>query len=241
MRLALCVVALICLSAAPPPQTSEPFVPVGVWYGGGTVRAPMVVRDPAPERDGVAPRPGRDQVAGIQQRQDLGGLGERRARARPVPVRRARSAAVARRGRRPQGHRPDLHGCRPRVAGEALSGFELRQRPRRAHRLPGVAGLLPRSRRRARRHGGVHRGGVGGRRQAPGLLRDRRLERAAPGQLGVVQHARRVLLLPAHAGALPRVAQGAIPDARGAQPRVVSNVQLVGRAGGAALRHHPLV
>ena len=51
MRLALCVVALTCLSAALPPQTSEPFVPIGVWYGGGTVRAPMVVRDPAPERE----------------------------------------------------------------------------------------------------------------------------------------------------------------------------------------------
>jgi beta-galactosidase len=50
MRLALCaVVALAALSAAHG-QTSEPFVPVGVWYGGGTVRAPMVVRDPAPER-----------------------------------------------------------------------------------------------------------------------------------------------------------------------------------------------
>jgi beta-galactosidase len=50
MRLALAVVALICLASAAPPQTSEPFVPIGVWYGGGTVRAPMVVRDPAPER-----------------------------------------------------------------------------------------------------------------------------------------------------------------------------------------------
>ena len=84
-------------------------------------------------------------------------------------------------------------------------------------------------------------GRVGGRRQAPGLLRDRRLERAAPRQLGVVQHAGRVLLLPAHAGALPRVAEGAIPDARGAQQRVVSNVHLVGRARGAAIRHHPLL
>ena len=52
MRLALCaVLALTALSAAPAPQTSEPFVPIGVWYGGGTARAPMVVRDPAPERD----------------------------------------------------------------------------------------------------------------------------------------------------------------------------------------------
>jgi beta-galactosidase len=32
-------------------QLSDPFFPVGVWYGGGKVRAPMVARDPAPERD----------------------------------------------------------------------------------------------------------------------------------------------------------------------------------------------
>src|SRR5688500_15225560 len=42
---------LLLASASPVPQRrSEPFVPIGVWYGGGTVRAPMLVRDPAPER-----------------------------------------------------------------------------------------------------------------------------------------------------------------------------------------------
>jgi beta-galactosidase len=51
MRLALCaVLVLTAVSSAPLPQTSEPFVPIGVWYGGGTVRAPMVVREPAGER-----------------------------------------------------------------------------------------------------------------------------------------------------------------------------------------------
>ena len=30
---------------------NSPFFPVGVWYGGGTARAPMLVRDPVPERD----------------------------------------------------------------------------------------------------------------------------------------------------------------------------------------------
>ena len=30
---------------------SQPFVPVGVWYGGGTVRPPMTSRTPAAERD----------------------------------------------------------------------------------------------------------------------------------------------------------------------------------------------
>src|SRR5215212_4777893 len=43
--------SLVSLSAAPARQTrSEPFVPVGVWYGGGTARAPMVSADPATER-----------------------------------------------------------------------------------------------------------------------------------------------------------------------------------------------
>ena len=52
----LLVVVIVCqvASSALPAQeipTSGPFVPVGVWYGGGTVRAPMVARDPARERD----------------------------------------------------------------------------------------------------------------------------------------------------------------------------------------------
>ena len=33
------------------PQPTEPFVPIGVWYGGGTSRAPMVSRNPAPEKE----------------------------------------------------------------------------------------------------------------------------------------------------------------------------------------------
>lgn len=32
-------------------STNSAFFPVGVWYGGGTARAPMLVRDPAPERE----------------------------------------------------------------------------------------------------------------------------------------------------------------------------------------------
>ncbi|HSL24071.1 MAG TPA: beta-galactosidase [Vicinamibacterales bacterium] len=33
------------------PGVTAPFFPVGVWYGGGTARAPMLVRDPERERD----------------------------------------------------------------------------------------------------------------------------------------------------------------------------------------------
>jgi beta-galactosidase GanA len=43
----LIVLALLFLPSAAP----APFVPVGVWYGGGKARAPMLVRNPAPERD----------------------------------------------------------------------------------------------------------------------------------------------------------------------------------------------
>ncbi len=54
MRFALAaalVVALLAPARSAPQRSAEPFVPVGVWYGGGTSRAPMVSRNPAPERD----------------------------------------------------------------------------------------------------------------------------------------------------------------------------------------------
>ena len=43
--------AVLLLSLSGTVQQREPFVPIGVWYGGGTARAPMVVREPAAERD----------------------------------------------------------------------------------------------------------------------------------------------------------------------------------------------
>ncbi len=49
LAFALALVFLVPASA--PQRRSEPFVPVGVWYGGGTARAPMLVREPARERD----------------------------------------------------------------------------------------------------------------------------------------------------------------------------------------------
>jgi beta-galactosidase len=53
MRLRLAVVvALLSLSAQPlRPAAPQPFIPIGVWYGGGTVRAPMMARDAAQHRD----------------------------------------------------------------------------------------------------------------------------------------------------------------------------------------------
>ena len=51
MRLPV-IAALVLAVLMPAPQRAvEPFVPVGVWYGGGTSRAPMVSRQPAAERD----------------------------------------------------------------------------------------------------------------------------------------------------------------------------------------------
>ena len=54
MRFALtmaAVVALLASASQAPQRSAEPFVPVGVWYGGGTSRAPMVSRNPAAQRD----------------------------------------------------------------------------------------------------------------------------------------------------------------------------------------------
>jgi beta-galactosidase len=39
------------IAQSPIPAFQEPFFPVGVWYGGGTARAPMLVREPATEVD----------------------------------------------------------------------------------------------------------------------------------------------------------------------------------------------
>ncbi len=56
----LATLAALALIGVAEPQSSNPhilqssdspFFPVGVWYGGGTARAPMLVREPARERD----------------------------------------------------------------------------------------------------------------------------------------------------------------------------------------------
>jgi beta-galactosidase len=46
----LAVLLLVPLAGAPQ-RAAESFVPIGVWYAGGTSRAPMVSRNPAAERD----------------------------------------------------------------------------------------------------------------------------------------------------------------------------------------------
>ncbi len=53
MRAVTLTFSLLILAAAAPASQArnEPFVPIGVWYGGGTVRAPMMSRNPAGERD----------------------------------------------------------------------------------------------------------------------------------------------------------------------------------------------
>ena len=44
--------ALLLFPAAQTPQLrSGPFVPIGVWYGGGTIQPPVTPRDPSAERD----------------------------------------------------------------------------------------------------------------------------------------------------------------------------------------------
>ena len=49
--LAFALALVFLVPASSPQRRSEPFVPIGVWYGGGKARAPMLVREPARERD----------------------------------------------------------------------------------------------------------------------------------------------------------------------------------------------
>src|SRR5438045_2326376 len=52
MRVALsAAIGLVCAIVVPALQPTEPFFPIGVWYAGGTSRAPMVSRNPAPEKE----------------------------------------------------------------------------------------------------------------------------------------------------------------------------------------------
>src|SRR5262245_45473328 len=48
MRAFLLSIVMVFVWMTPAPA---PFVPIGVWYGGGSVRAPMMPRDPAAHRD----------------------------------------------------------------------------------------------------------------------------------------------------------------------------------------------
>ena len=149
-------------------QPAEPFVPIGVWYGGGTSRAPMVSRNPAPEKEAWRRDLAAIKFARIQQHQDVGGLGECRTRARPLPFRRARAVAHVDRRNRSARHRSNLYGCGARMARQALPGFEFRHRSRGADRIAGISRLLPRSLGCPRGHGGVHRRRVhGGRTSSP--------------------------------------------------------------------------
>jgi len=52
MRVGVCaaIAGVLFAVAVSTPLPTEPFVPIGVWYGGGITRAPMVSRNPAPER-----------------------------------------------------------------------------------------------------------------------------------------------------------------------------------------------
>jgi len=54
MRLPLLFVVCLCSMLMQGNRTdapNAPFIPVGVWYGGGTVRAPMMPRDAAGHRE----------------------------------------------------------------------------------------------------------------------------------------------------------------------------------------------
>ncbi len=81
------------------------------------------------------------------------------------------------------------------------------------------------------------------RRRQPRLPRLRPVERAPRHQLGEpdLHPQPRVLLLPQHRGALPRVAAEEVRHARGAERRVVPPARVVGRGRAQPPQHHPLV
>ena len=51
MRLLASLACAVALLSAQPRPATDSFVPVGVWYGGGTARAPMLSSDPARDRE----------------------------------------------------------------------------------------------------------------------------------------------------------------------------------------------
>ncbi|HET7618795.1 MAG TPA: hypothetical protein VFK20_09830, partial [Vicinamibacterales bacterium] len=51
MRVVSLGAVLFALALQTAPVRPSTFIPVGVWYGGGTVRAPMMPRDVAAQRD----------------------------------------------------------------------------------------------------------------------------------------------------------------------------------------------
>ena len=50
MRAIVALLAFLAITTRTQPPAA-PFVPIGVWYGGGTVRAPMMPRDPAAHQE----------------------------------------------------------------------------------------------------------------------------------------------------------------------------------------------
>src|SRR3954468_9212217 len=161
MRVALCATAvgLFCAIVVHALQPAEPFVPIGVWYAGGTSRAPMVSRNPAPEKEvwrrdlaairslgfnsiktwvdwaSSEPERGRYRFDALEQLLTLADESGLR-----VIVKIYTDAAPAWRG-------SYLVGCCAGIVWQALTGLEFRPRSGVANQLAGIPRLLPRPRR----------------------------------------------------------------------------------------------
>ena len=223
---AACVLALLLFfvaSSAPArPARPGPVFPMAVWYGGGKARAPMLEADPRAKKE-----------VWRRDLKQIKALGFNTVRCwidwasgepgRAVSSRHPRRPALSRRGGGAQGHRAGLHGLGARVGGAAVPGLlfvssngqAIRPESSPGYCLdhPGVREGRPR----------LLRGGRAARRREPRVPRLRPVERAARHQLGEpdLHPEPRVLLLPEHRRALPRVAEEEVRHARRAERRVV--------------------
>ena len=149
-----------------------------------------------------------------------------------------------RRGGGAQGHRPGLHGLGARVGGAAAPGLALRQLERAGDPARVVARATASTTRACAQADLAFYEAVARRaRGEPGLPRLRPLERAARHQLGEphLHPEPRVLLLPEHGRALPRLAAEEVRHARRAERGLVPPLRVLGRGRAEPPQHHPLL
>ena len=228
----------------PPPRPADPDVfPMAVWYGGGKARAPDARGRSAGEERGVAPDLRQIKALGFNTVRCWIDWASGEPAPGAVPPRHPRRPPLPRRGGGAEGRRPGLHGLGARVGGAAVPGLALRQLERPGDPAGVLAGLLHGPPRRAPGRPRLLRGGGAARRREPRLPRLRPLERAPRHQLGEpdLHPEPRVLLLPEHRGALPRVAEEEVRHARRAERRLVPPLRVLGRGRAEPPQHDPLL
>ena len=229
-------------SLAQQERGTAPFVPIGVWYGGGTVRAPMVARDPAPRAGRVAHAICKRSIAGfnsIKTWVDWASAEPARGSFRFDALDQLLSLADEVRA---AGHRPALRGRRARMAGQARiptrASSPNRARASDRRRRPASASIMPACGRRSRRS------------STPSPLAPRGTHLSTPSTSGASRTSSTGCgsTRPSNS-ATARTRRRASASGsrsryridRGPQPRLVSNLQRLGPGRSAAVRHHPFL